>query len=184
MSDKAMRITDNKGFQLDLPNGVTVSVQFGPGNYCDPDVQHQPYDAPKKAIDGDDHWGSNTAECAAYLTDGDGLQWVAVPGFTGPIGDDDSDTFYDDVVGFLDVQGVLDFINLASQLTGNEARANPKSLGNRMLKSLEHGDYRDDPKLQQDELDAMDEFAKEDSVPSDQYPFPLPGQKELDFDDA
>ena len=157
MTDKAMRICDNKGFQLDLPNGVTVSVQWGPGNYCDPDVQHQPFDAPKKAM-GDDgeHWGSNTAECAAYRT-GSNLSWVAVPGFTGPIGDDDSDTFYDDVVGFLDVQGVLDFINAASQVG---AEPNPNSIGNKMLKELE------------------------DAVPSDQYPFPLPGQKELDFDEA
>ena len=149
MTDKAMRINDNKGFHLDLPNGVTVSVQFGPGNYCDPDVQHQPYDAPKKAM-GDDgeHWGSNTAECAAYVT-GSNLSWVAVPGFTGPIGDDDSDTFYDDVVGFLDVQGVLDFINRASQI---DAKPNPNSIGNKMLKELggrnlvdgpRHGDKED-----------------------------------------
>ena len=163
MTDKAMRICDNKGFQLDLPNGITVSVQWGPGNYCDPDVQHQPFDAPKDACCGDDgfHWGSNTAECAAYLTDGDGLQWVAVPGFTGPIGDDDSDTFYDDVVGYLDVQGVLDFINLASQL---DATKNPVSLGNKMVDYLEkHGDYRDDSKIQEDERKvasnlAIDEF--------------------------
>ena len=115
MNDKAIRICDNKGFHLDLPNGITVSVQLGPGNYCDSDVKNAAFDAPKKAMDGDDHWGSNTAECAAYITGSD-LSWVAVPGFTGPIGDDDSDTFYDDVVGHLDVQGVLDFINLASQL--------------------------------------------------------------------
>jgi hypothetical protein len=163
MTDKAMRICDNKGFQLDLPNGITVSVQWGPGNYCDHDVQHQPFDAPKDACCGDDgfHWGSNTAECAAYLTDGDGLRWVAVPGFTGPIGDDDSDTFYDDVVGHLDVQGVLDFINLASQL---DATKNPVSLGNKMVDYLEkHGDYRDDSKIQEDERKvasnlAIDEF--------------------------
>ena len=133
---KAMRICDNKGFQLDLPNGVTVSIQWGPGNYCDGDVRMQKHDAPKEAIDSDNHWGSNTAECAAYIT-GSNLSWVAVPGFTGPIGDDDSETFYDDVVGYLDVQGVLDFINLASQLTGHEASANPKSLGNRMMAQLE-----------------------------------------------
>ena len=183
MTEKAIRICDNKGFHLDLPNGVTVSVQLGPGNYCDPDVSNAAFDAPKKAIDGDDHWGSNTAECAAYIT-GSNLSWVAVPGWTGPIGDENVENIYDDVAGHMTVQDVLDFINLASQLTGNEARANPKSLGNRMLKSLEHGDYRDDPKLQQDELDAMDEFAKEDPVPSDQFPYPLPGQEELDFDEA
>jgi hypothetical protein len=27
------RINDNKGFQITLDNGYTVSVQFGPGNY-------------------------------------------------------------------------------------------------------------------------------------------------------
>lgn len=29
------RITDGKGFQITLPNGYTVSVQFGRHNYCD-----------------------------------------------------------------------------------------------------------------------------------------------------
>ena len=176
MSDKAMRICGNKGFQLDLPNGITVSVQWGPGNYCDHDVRDADWDAPKDAIDSNELWGSNTAECAAYLTDGDGLQWVAVPGFTGPIHDDD-ESFWDDVVGHLDVQGVLDFINLASQL---DATKNPASLGNKLMGYLEkHGDYRDDPKLQEDERKVM-----EDSAPSDQFPYPLPGQKELDFDEA
>ena len=166
MSDKAMRITEGKGFHLDLPNGVTVSVQFGPGNYADSDVRNKPYNAPQKAAANFDHWGSNLAECAAYRT-GSNLSWVAVPGFTGPIRDDD-DSFWDDVCGYMTVQEVLDFINLASQLTGDEALANPNSLGNRMLSSLE------------DERKVMEE----DSAPSDQYPWPLPGQKELDFDDA
>jgi hypothetical protein len=96
-------------------------------------VSNAKWDAPKKAIDGDEHWGSNTAECAAYVT-GNSLSWVAVPGFTGPIGDDDHEVYYDDVVGHLDVQGVLDFINLASQLV---PAANPNSLGNRMMAQLE-----------------------------------------------
>lgn len=29
------KITDNKGFHLSFDNGITVSVQFGRGNYCD-----------------------------------------------------------------------------------------------------------------------------------------------------
>ena len=154
MTNKAMRICDNKGFQLDLPNGITVSVQWGPGNYVDQDVKNADWDAPKKAIDGDELWGSNTAECAAYLTDGNGLEWVAVPGFTGPMSDDD-DSFWDDVVGHLDVQGVLDFINLASQL---DATKNPVSLGNKMVDYLEkHGDYRDD--LVEDERKVMSDNA-------------------------
>jgi hypothetical protein len=158
MTDKAMRICDNKGFQLDLPNGITVSVQWGPGNYVDHDVKNADFDAPAKAAADGKPWGSNTAECAAFLTDGDDLQWVAVPGFTGKIHDDDDD-FWDDVVGNLDVEGVLDFINLASQL---DATKNPVSLGDKLMGYLEkHGDYRDD--LVEDERkvmnnNAIDEF--------------------------
>ena len=133
MTDKAMRITEGKGFHLDLPNGVTVSVQFGPGNYVDSDVRSKPYNAPQKAVANFEQWGSNLAEGAAYLT-GSNLTWVAVPGFTGPLHDQD-DVFYDDVSGYMDVQAVLDFINLASQLV--DPKANDKSLGNRMLASLE-----------------------------------------------
>jgi len=29
------RITRKKGFHIEFDNGYTVSVQFGPGNYCD-----------------------------------------------------------------------------------------------------------------------------------------------------
>jgi hypothetical protein len=29
------KITDGRGFQMTFANGWTVSVQFGPGNYCD-----------------------------------------------------------------------------------------------------------------------------------------------------
>ena len=177
MRDKAMRITEGKGFHLDLPNGVTVSVQFGPMNYCDQDARNAGFDAPAEAAANGEQWGSDLAECAAYLT-GSNLSWVAVPGFTGPIGDEDVETFYDDVSGYMTIQEVLEFINLASQLVN--PKANEESLGNRMLSSLEHGDYRDDSKLWEDERKVMEE----DSTPSDQYPYPLPGQKELDFDDA
>ena len=136
-NDRDIRICDNKGFHLDLPNNVTVSVQIGPGNYCDSDVSNADFDAPKKAIDSDEHWGSNTAECAAYVT-GTNLSWVAVPGYTDAVGDD--------VAGHLNVSQVLDFINRASNLTGFAPQ----------------GDYRDDPKLQEDERNIMDEFQQEE----------------------
>ena len=143
MTDKAMRICDNKGFHLDLPNGVTVSVQFGPGNYCDHDCRDAEFGAPRAAMNSDENWGSNTAECAAYVT-GSNLSWVGVPGFTASDGDDDGVEFYDDVVGYLDVQGVLDFINVASQLV---PAANPDSVGNRMMAELEQDyNYVDGPR--------------------------------------
>ena len=134
MTDKAMRITDNKGFHLDLHNGVTVSVQFGPGNYCDSDVKNAAFDAPKKAMDGGDHWGSDTAECAAYVTGSD-LSWVAVPGYTYGGGDD--------VAGFLSVLQVIDFIKRACKLTGDAAQANPKSYANQMLGMVPCRSYKD-----------------------------------------
>ena len=121
MNERDFRIVAGKGFALDLPNGVTVSVQFGPGNYVDSDVRNADFDAPGKTAAAGEVWGSNLAECAAYLTakDSDGA-WVAVPGYTGPGSDedgiDDSDTFYDDVVGHLNVEQVLDFINEAGKL--------------------------------------------------------------------
>ena len=108
MKDRDIRICDNKGFHMDLPNGVTVSVQLGPGNYCDSDVSNAGFNAPREAMDGDDHWGSNTAECAAYVTGGNGLEWVAVPGYTDAGGDD--------VCGHMNVSQVLEFINRASKL--------------------------------------------------------------------
>jgi hypothetical protein len=34
MNHKNLRITDGRGFQIVCANGITVSVQFGAGNYC------------------------------------------------------------------------------------------------------------------------------------------------------
>lgn len=33
--DSLFRITKSSGFQIKFKNGYTVSVQFGPGNYCE-----------------------------------------------------------------------------------------------------------------------------------------------------
>jgi hypothetical protein len=109
------RIVGGKGFALKLPNGVTVSVQWGPGNYVDSDVKNADFDAPGKAAAAGEQWGSNLAECAAYLTEGGA--WVAVTGYTGSPEGADPDDFYDDVVGHLNVSQVLDFINKAAGIT-------------------------------------------------------------------
>jgi hypothetical protein len=101
-----MRITGGKGFQLDMLNGVTVSVQWGPGNYSDSDCRGADIAAPAVAAVNVEDWGSNLAECAAFVTGSD-LSWISVPGYTGG----------DDVCGYLNVSQVLDFINLASKLT-------------------------------------------------------------------
>ena len=115
------RIVGGKGFALKLPNGVTVSVQWGPGNYVDSDVKNADFDAPGKAAAAGEQWGSNLAECAAYLTEGGA--WVAVTGYTGwpedwnpPPVNCGPDDFCDDVIGHLNVERVLDFINEAGKL--------------------------------------------------------------------
>lgn len=58
-------ITSSKGFQMTFENGVTVSVQFGPGNYCE--NRDKDFNAPNKA----DRWNSKDAEVAIILPNGD-----------------------------------------------------------------------------------------------------------------
>ena len=68
------KITGGKGFQMTFANGWTVSVQFGPGNYCENRninmmiTAEQEQFAGKKAIAGNK--GSIDAEIAAWDKDG------------------------------------------------------------------------------------------------------------------
>jgi len=102
--------TYNKGFHMDLPNGVHVSVQWGPGNYCSKryagserlDTYMEPLAHTK--------WSSKTAEVMAWTDENqsgirvDGVEY-------------DSDDF---VIGHLDVTQVIDFINKASEMFNGE----------------------------------------------------------------
>lgn len=51
----------NRGFHMVFPNGCTVSVQWGTGNYCDRNMESG---EPMKVTDG--YWESGTAEVAAW----------------------------------------------------------------------------------------------------------------------
>lgn len=62
------RITGGKGFHITFENGYTVSVQFGPGNYCD--HRNEDFDNGAKCAEA----GSGTAECAVWLDKGPFLQ--------------------------------------------------------------------------------------------------------------
>lgn len=58
---------DNKGFRLTFSNGITISVQFGPYNYCErtvtnPDAKQLEHDAPLK----ERSWRSKDAEIAVW----------------------------------------------------------------------------------------------------------------------
>lgn len=62
------KITDRKGFHITFKNGVTISIQFGPGNYCqhfgsgmllfykDPPKIHASLDAEVAAWNKDGVW--------------------------------------------------------------------------------------------------------------------------------
>lgn len=59
-------ITGKKGFHIGFPNGYTISVQFGPGNYC------QNYDRNIGREDEESgREGSATAETAYWGRDGE-----------------------------------------------------------------------------------------------------------------
>ena len=59
------KITRKHGFHITFENGYTVSVQFGPGNYCDNYDMEIGIDS---EIAGEN--GSTTAECAVWASDG------------------------------------------------------------------------------------------------------------------
>lgn len=95
----------NKGFQIGFPNGVTVSVQFGPHNYC----EHHHTDADYNAPAQEQFWESQTAEVAAFRTDGGAGAWVHPPEF--------KENFCDgDVIGHLNATRVLEFINACAAM--------------------------------------------------------------------
>ncbi len=62
-------ITGEKGFHITFENGFTVSVQFGPGDYCD----NYDRDWEETAKCGEE--GSFTAECAVWPQQGHMLKY-------------------------------------------------------------------------------------------------------------
>ena len=81
---KNFRITRGKGFHITFTNGMTLSVQFGPGNYGDNYDMDFEYDIIKKNIE------SNEVEVAMWDKNG---SWI-----TKEYGADD------DVIGWVDIE--------------------------------------------------------------------------------
>jgi hypothetical protein len=59
-------ICEGKGFQMTFENGVTLSVQFGPANYCENRNVNDIHAPSKKS-----RWKSKDAEVAILLPGGD-----------------------------------------------------------------------------------------------------------------
>jgi hypothetical protein len=77
------RIVDAKGYQMRFTNGYTVSVQWGPGNYCD--RRNEAYDTQYT----EPMWTSNTAEVAVIAPDGTFLKFFSDDEVRGYVQADD-----------------------------------------------------------------------------------------------
>jgi hypothetical protein len=106
MEDKIMfSATQNKGFSLTFENGNTVSVQWGPMNYCDPE-HPEGRDAPLESPKGVCVWKSKNAEVAAWGSDG---TW--------------HDFGHDQVEGWLSANKVLEFMSFVANNTLNTKKS-------------------------------------------------------------
>jgi hypothetical protein len=68
-------ITDHKGFQITFANGVTVSVQWGPYNYCEgywDGTGLRDHEAPAKSR----YWKKPDAEVALWREPRDANGWL------------------------------------------------------------------------------------------------------------
>lgn len=85
--EEGFYITGGKGFHIVFHNGWTLSVQFGPGNYCD-------------------NYDGNFEKCAELGTKGSATAETAYWGPDGEMVSEDGDT----VQGYQTVAQVLDRI--------------------------------------------------------------------------
>lgn len=89
--------TTDQGFHIEFPNGWTVSVQWGPFNYCSNRSMASGSQVPAEG------WSSQTAEVAAWRTD-------AI----------DTEAWYDGnpngVRGHMDAGEVMEYIRMVSGL--------------------------------------------------------------------
>lgn len=102
---KKIKSNDRKGFTMTFENGLTASVQWGAGNYCD---NHFPKD-------GDFSWSkdaeSNTAEVAVFNRHD---SFMPIDDF---IPDDVSSDV--NVAGYLTPEQVVDFLVKVKEWNGN-----------------------------------------------------------------
>lgn len=90
------KITYKKGFHVTFNNGYTVSVQFGPGNYCsNHDMEIGKSDEEAGKI------GSHDAECAVIGPDG---EFIEMEGW------------FDIVCGYMSPDEVLDLMNTVRRM--------------------------------------------------------------------
>ena len=89
---------NGKGYQMTFENGYCISVQFGPGNYCERQDAH--FNAPFKALEKNDNWRSDTAVVLVFNPDG---------------------TYRGDVQGWLSTDEVAELIDMVRKLPRPES---------------------------------------------------------------
>ena len=111
--------SENKGFRMKFDNGFAISVQWGPGNYCERKSYHD-LEAPRK----ERFWESITAEVAVFEDMSDekniGSRMIS-------IGEDD------DVLGWLTANEVAKIIEIVS---GYQGQTMTGMTGERYIKDM------------------------------------------------
>jgi len=124
---KGFATNQNRGFKMTFDNGVTASVQWGPGNYCEArNYSYASYDAPMKAPS--QCWESANAEVAAWDKNGKWITKKLFPGLKA-----------DDVVGYLTPDKVLAFLNKCAKFKEKKRvlrKTKPKNVGLKRKKNL------------------------------------------------
>lgn len=102
------KTTCNKGVQFTFANGHTVSVQWGPGNYCEGYGMSEGTDylAPMK----EESWSNSKAEIATWDKNGRWNLPELWKLFTG------TEELYDEVKGYMSVDDVVEFLDFVRNL--------------------------------------------------------------------
>ena len=88
-----LAITEGKGFQMTFKNNLTISVQFGIGNYC------EKRSTGKYGCERESHfWDCDNAEIAVWDNSGDNPRFLQI-------------TKYDQVIGHLSPDEVAEWLN-------------------------------------------------------------------------
>ena len=103
--------TKNKGFQMKFENGFAISVQWGPGNYCEANG------ADFGAAMETDFWKSNSAEIAVFDKDG---EFINIRGYELENVDGTIENHNDVVAGWLSTDTVAKCITLVQSATTKE----------------------------------------------------------------
>jgi hypothetical protein len=98
MARKGFRISNGKGFTITFDNGLTLSTQFGPGNYCENRNKYFDLEFSVRSIVAGEK-GSKTAEIAVIGPDKEWMTEKVLGSGT------------DDVIGWINVSDWLEIVN-------------------------------------------------------------------------